>query len=54
MPLLHVDIKHGLNNQITRMSIFEGDNIRSVVRAFSLINHISMEVQAKLIDYVES
>ena len=37
LPILHVDVKHGvaLNSQVTRFSIFEGDDIPTKVTLFS-------------------
>ena len=52
-PLLYVDIKHG-ERAITRMSIFEGDDIREVTSVFAKKHNISNEVQQKLVDYVAS
>jgi hypothetical protein len=37
MPLLHVDVRHGDGSQITRFSIFEGDDIAKKVANFGEI-----------------
>ncbi|CDW84730.1 UNKNOWN [Stylonychia lemnae] len=53
VPLLHVDIKHG-NNQVTRLSIFEGDNVPQIAEDFSKRYDITSDVKEKLIQYVQS
>lgn len=53
MPLLHVDVKHN-NGNITRLSIYEGDDVEVIADNFSKQYEITDEVKQKLVEYVYS
>eukprot|EP00347_Sterkiella_histriomuscorum_P013367 403364983 len=53
VPLLHVDVKHGPDNDVTRLSIYEGDNIPKVVLQFAVKYGLSIDIREKLINYVQ-
>eukprot|EP00347_Sterkiella_histriomuscorum_P008043 403346594 len=53
IPLLHVDVKHS-NGSITRLSVYEGDDIYQLADNFSMQYEITEDVKIKLIEYVES
>ena len=50
---MHVDIKHG-EDDVTRLSIYEGDNVMMVVTQFASRYGISQEVKGKLMQYVKT
>ncbi|CDW91221.1 UNKNOWN [Stylonychia lemnae] len=54
IPMLHVDVKHGPNDEITRLSIYQGDNVVKIVTQFAIKYGLTLDIREKLINYVQA
>ena len=53
VPLLHVDIRHG-ENQVTRVSLFEGDDLEQVAADFSAKYEVPEIIKVKLVEFLKA
>jgi len=52
--MLHVDVKHGPDDEITRLSIYQGDNVVKIVTQFAIKYGLAIDIRERLINYVQA